>query len=423
MACGGGGGAKAPDAGSIDVAQAADVALDAPSGPVMVNVSNGGVGVTGITVYFQNADSSLVSETTTDSSGNASAVMVAGGFVTALVPQSASLRPAAFQQVQIETTAGVKPGDSLVIETQAPVVQQTVNFTAAFSTLGSGASYELFTTCPNTNGILQVDSDHLLDVLAANTTCTTANVAVWSQSAGGVLVATDTAVAISANVALATTYVAPNQVTASYSDVPDGITGIFAGQALHTIAGTLLAPAPDAELTVAGGAATGLLNQTVLPGAKALTTTSLDFGVGAIGEQEIIELAPVSASYALDVGANELHPYTTRLVYSVATHSASWTEGAVGIDPDFQLSYLDITRGENTWEWSVAAPRTGTTVTFPVLPTDIFDYNAGATDTVSVDADAYKVPGGYDALRAFAFDNVDPATEIGIAGKVTHQSI
>ncbi len=423
MACGGGGGAKSPDAASIDGAQAADVALDAPAGPVALNVSNGGIGVAGITVYFQNADSSLVSETTTDSSGNASAVMVAGGFVTALLPQSASLTPAAFQQVLIETTGGVKPGDNLVIELQAPVAQQTVNFTAGFSVLGSGATYELFTTCPNTNGMLQVDSDHLLDVLPADTTCTTANVSVWSQSAGSVLVATDTAVAISANVALATTYAAPNQVTVSYTDVPAGITGIFPGQALHTVRGTLQAPAPDAELTVTGGAATGLLNQTTLAGSKAVTTTVLDFGVGAITQQEIIELAPVSASYGLDVGASELHPYTTRPNYAVATHSESWTEGTVGIDPDFHLAELGITRAENTWEWNLAVPRTGTTIAFPVLPTDIFDYNAGAGDTLSVELEGYTVPGGYDALRAFVFDSVDPVTTLGIGGKATHESL
>ena len=122
-----------------------------------------------------------------------------------------------------------------------------MSFTAAVSAL-EGATYTLFTTCADSD-----DDGTMLEAGSGNievggtdvaTSCTTANISVWAQGAASVLVATATAVTIAASVNLtATSYVAPTTVAVSYSDVPGGITGINARQALVTTAGMLGAPA------------------------------------------------------------------------------------------------------------------------------------------------------------------------------------
>ena len=120
---------------------------------------------------------------------------------------------------------------------------------------------------------------------------------------------------------------------------------------------------------------------------------------------------------------------TRAAAYTVATHTVAWTEAATGVDPDLSVTELLIERtasadSVNDWLWTMAAPRTGLTVTFPVLPTDIYDYNAGATDTTDLEGlDEYKVPGGYNAIRPYVFSNIDPTTLLGTSGTASHEGI
>ena len=58
----------------------------APMGIVSVTVTVGGAPGSGVTVYFQDVDSTLVAEATTDSSGVAATTMKADGFVTVVAP-------------------------------------------------------------------------------------------------------------------------------------------------------------------------------------------------------------------------------------------------------------------------------------------------------------------------------------------------
>src|SRR5688572_23960688 len=55
----------------------------ATSGPVSLTILEGVMPRVGIRVVFQNADSSLVSDTTTGTDGKATAIMEPGGYVTA----------------------------------------------------------------------------------------------------------------------------------------------------------------------------------------------------------------------------------------------------------------------------------------------------------------------------------------------------
>ena len=63
---------------------------------------------------------------------------------------------------------------------------------------------------------------------------------------------------------------------------------------------------------------------------------------------------------------------------------------------------------------AIAAPKSGTTIALPKLPVGSFDFNPNATDTIVVDGlttaalpdgpEGPEGPGGYDAMRAHAFD-------------------
>src|SRR5580693_8575305 len=87
LACGGGThplADGAADSSKLD-APAADAAVP---GMVSVAVTLQGSAAEGVSVIFQNADSSLVGITNTDDNGVASAPMIAGGFVTVLEPNA-----------------------------------------------------------------------------------------------------------------------------------------------------------------------------------------------------------------------------------------------------------------------------------------------------------------------------------------------
>ena len=133
VSCNGGDGLKHIDSAVGTGDGPTDSAIDAAPLPVTVTITgNSGTAVVGATVYFQNADSSLVAEATTDASGSASQLMAAGGYVTALIPQvEDGFAASGFQQVQIETFAGVQPGDHLLISNSSSESEQAGSFTAA----------------------------------------------------------------------------------------------------------------------------------------------------------------------------------------------------------------------------------------------------------------------------------------------------
>ena len=69
------------------------------------------------------------------------------------------------------------------------------------------------------------------------------------------------------------------------------------------------------------------------------------------------------------------------------------------------------------------APRSGTSVTYPQLPSFGFDFNPTATDTVGIDQlTTASVPGGYAAARPTGFGDFTPLV-IGTTSKLVVQSL
>jgi hypothetical protein len=185
------------------------------------------------------------------------------------------------------------------------------------------------------------------------------------------------------------------------------------------------------ELNTDYGASTGIA---ALPGMTAglqFTEIDLDYDNDiTYCEQSVFDQAAPITTDSLDVGATLLNAYTAPPEFDTAT--VSWTEDttagqgadAVLVDVDFDREYSADGSGDDTvetdWEWQMIAPRgTNAAVALPVLPTDIYDYNAEADDDVEVEGlDSFKLPGGYDMIRALAFTETGP-----IAGNLDGRAV
>ena len=428
IACGDDGG-KARDASvGSDGAHAADAsAVDAAPQPVTLTVLEGSAAGSGVTVYFQNADSTLVAEKLTDGSGNASSVMAAGGFVTALLPV---LSPGAttFTPTELRTFAGVKPGDHLYVQV---ITASTTGDDVIAPLDGTDNSYSSFQTCSTSmfGGFMAVGSglaDGEIDVLPS---CATADIAIWASSSTAPAPAFD--VAYASNVTLSATtdlrsnigaYAAAPAFAVSISDFPASETGtVSVLPAAMTAQGPLYSPAITP--TAITGTATGsgwLYVPTGTTKMLAVTEPSLQ----GIGAQQVYELSAAGSSYAIDLGASLVDRITATPTFSATTHTVTWTKSAELHAADTAVVRLDINRDPDEWTWELAAPH-DTSIAFPTLPTDVFDYNAMATDEVELfELDTFKVPGGYDAFRSIVLENsvVDLASVLGTTvGQATMQ--
>src|SRR3954471_16107271 len=107
--------------------------------PVTLTVTDGGAPKAGVHVYFLNADSSPVATVDTGADGVASAVMAAGGSVTALDPSQPE-RP----DHVLFTYLGVKPGDHLSLANSGGASD---SFTLSAPAVTGATNYDVFTTC------------------------------------------------------------------------------------------------------------------------------------------------------------------------------------------------------------------------------------------------------------------------------------
>src|SRR5262249_42160061 len=128
---------------------------------------------------------------------------------------------------------------------------------------------------------------------------------------------------------------------------------------------------------VAGTAATA-----TLPVPTATLTTTLSDVFSPPFEELIIDWGPTGDDN-VDFSTALLHPYTDFPALDVATDKVSWPEAASGNDGDLVIAQYSSSRvvasTNHFWTWKMAAPR-GTTpsVTFPTIPTTVFDFNPAA---------------------------------------------
>jgi hypothetical protein len=388
-----------------------DAAGDASAqgGPVTLTVTSNGRPVPGVHVYFLNADSSMVKTADTDAAGTASAIMVAGGSVTAIDPFPTPVIAAAVAvgDNELNSFLGVKPGDHLVL---THTDTQTVAFTLRASAVTGASDYQVFTTCgsgaitpgggggsgsPDPGGVVSLDNCHGaadIAIVARDVSTSTPLSALYHPDATlpdeGTLDLT------------ADTYQALTDVTFTYMNASAPVTVQHSPVLPHGLLGPFSLDAFEGS---------GTIHEPTLAGA---TEGIVDTSLSLIGEHEIVDWGPLSASYMLDLASVLLPDILDQPSYDIATRRVSWTEAAPGTGalPDLSFDVLEVTRPEPSsrrWEWVIVAPYTRGEIVLPRLPTDIADWTPAAGDTVHAEeVTNAKVPGGYDAVRARALDSV-----------------
>jgi hypothetical protein len=400
-ACGDDGVRHTPDAAPHDGPVVPDGPVDTAGTPVAITVAAAGTPVPGVHVYFQNADSTLVLATTTDASGTASAVMVAGGYVTAVDPFP--IATLAGGNHTIETFGGVKPGDHLQITDGAQ--STSINVTIQAPADGAASSYLVFSPCnsdgtsittPPLSAIANPATGPMtLDGCGATTDFL---VVSYDQNAQPLnfFYAPNVAVADAQTIDLtASTYVAASTRTLTFQNVP-GLQSLSFEDDLIDPQGAIFRTLNETTSDTLTPVVTELVP--AFTGAASLVQST--FG-GNYEQQTVLDWGPYTDSYTVDVTAHALLAYANFPAYDVASHTATITEGTTGLTPDFTIALLNATREADgtTWDWITAAPH-GASVVLPVLPTDLYDFNIAASDAAGVEAWATgKVPGGYDAVR------------------------
>jgi len=397
VACGDDGVRHTPDATIHDAAHdgAPDSPADAAAAAVTVTITSNGSAAPGVTVYFQNADNTLVMVETTDANGVASAVMAPGGYVTAVQPFLGLA--GTIPTDTLTTFIGVKPGDQLHID-KPLTTGFSINFTGARSTNNAVTDYGVFSPCLDTgqSGTVNLGSSGAAPLSLFNCGTTTDFVEIAYDGNGNPIEyvrATGVAVSQGATVDLTgQTFTATTTKSFTYTNVPAawGIPSIT--DSLATIAGRQYVDQFSGSLTAA--------TTRDLPAfSGAIDITASQMYNGRSGMEVFVDWDLFAATYTLDVGARALPDITGGPSYTAATHVITVPEATGGVAPDFTRIAIAANRSQTKyWNWTVVSPH-ATSVTLPTLPTTIYDYNLSATDNVNVTAMIGQVPGGYDAVR------------------------
>ncbi len=401
-ACGGDDVGSLPDAPLFD-------ALDAPpsGNPVTLTVKRSGAPVPDVKVYFLDANSAVVKNTVTDATGVASAEMAAGGSVTAIVPSDLAVGVA---RDELLTFAGVKPGDQLKIGSFTDPVDTTFEIVVPADSDPTATTYTLFSTCGSADltPATPVRIGNLPPKLITLFDCQgTADMMVVTTDANGGMKHTgfQGAVTITAGspTTLAYTYAAPVTAVINVSNAPATV------QAANATMGFLMPRGPlfsdSRQITLNGGnGTTRFAHPDIVPGSQRFNLTRFSPAPGALSAQTTLSWIPATgttATVGLDYALGELPPYTAAPAFDLTTHQLAWTEGTAALAPDLTAVDVQFTRPGRQWRWRIVAPRTGPSLTYPTVPTDVFDFNSAAADTTQISQVLNaKVDGGYDAVRA-----------------------
>ena len=353
-----------------------------PANTVQITVRDGTAPQPGIDVLFQNTDGSVVTETTTNAMGQASAMMAAGSVTVARtfpVPTTGTQR-----DPEIYTYVGVVAGDNLVLgdaldDTGVPsainvMVPSTAQGTVkVVSPCGSGQGTAptiamTVASCPSTVTFFVVDGNQNAFVASAPYA---ANVDLSSDSLDGTL---------------ATTF--------SSSNVSTDITSV--NVETDVMAGTY-------ELYSSGTKRVDQTPQTTnLPNLQdvdelVVSTISTANGTQMISSRQPYAVTPVT----VDATAN-LMPYVSAPSYKAT--GVTWTETGTGT-PDFIVSTLVVTPKNSVAKYTryIIAPYTAMTLAIPTLAGNDTTYNPATTDSISGTVGVGAMTGGYAAARAFVF--------------------
>jgi len=413
-----------------DAPPAPDAADAMPPDAVSLVVINHGVPAVGVTVYFLNADGSVAKAAVTDGNGIASAMVTAGGSVTAIRPFTTPPPPAGkFAPDELRTFLGVKPGDHLVLS-RAATDTVTVTFDATAPDGGDfNTRYQVFTTCgtgtttidpgSSGNGSGSPDPGATRDLENCHGAADIAVVATEIQVAGRARAgagAIETPLGLyHANATLPPdgtvplslrddTYAALTDVTFTYTNTPDAtITVLHSPVLTHGFLGPYSATTGDSV--------------TIFEATVPATMEVVDSQLSANNFHEVVDWGPYSTTYSLDVNAALLRNVVGGPTFDLATGRIAWTEGTDGATPSLTIAGILVRRTEPTlakWHWEIAAPYSPSGIVIPHLPAEVFDWAPAADDEITVDPiKNVQVTGGYDAVRSHILDIHDETGPTG----------
>jgi hypothetical protein len=403
-ACGSDNAHRLADA-AIDGARVIDAAPDAiPLGTVALEILANGVPARDVEVYFLDADSTVVATVFTDANGIAEATMHSGGSVTAVDPFGN------FGTHDLETFAQVKVGDHLRLVSQPQQVATTLTVTAP---VDPGSLHTLlFTSCGQAD-LTQGAGSGTGPVSVTLSGCpSTIDMLVESTDVNFVPLKSVFQPAVTvfdgAQITLTNTTYQPVTVTAfDLTNMPAASTFAGVQLGLESARGPVLQTSASVTLSTGSGLAT--VGVPAFANAQALVQMRL--GTESFAERGLIAWGPFAASDTFD-GSKLLAAYTGNPQFDIPTASASIALDTTGVTPDIAVvsEFFQRPVGPTTvfWTWHVAAPFAAA-IPFPHLPTDVFDFNAQATDTVGADQFlSIQFPGGYDAVRENILTPVSP---------------
>lgn len=407
-----------PDARIADVVVADTAAIDAAPdatpdasvpGSVTITVYDNTQSpqpVPGMPVLFQDASGAVVAAVTTDAQGQATAVMAAGGSVTAKRPQRNGVTGDL-----VYMFLGVKPGDRLMAG--APTAATPTSFPVTFTVPAyAGAySYRVATQCG-----LGGSAPATLTTLNAQLSCSPVDVyltALDTTNQHNTLAAfykTGIPVSSGATIDLTgETYHGLRNLAVSLDNLPANVNQVSADL-------ELVGSFPVGDTKFIGGLANGQFSATVpLPDLDGLSLLTLVEATdqpqaGQPETQEVRQLVPFTASYALDVGASAITWLTSTVGFDANANSLIWFE-ATPTPADYARIELFVTPmigdPRPRIQFEVAGPYSHASLHMPVLSGVLASDNLRSTDGVAAQKFYIaRVPGGWDAMRPTVFDNI-----------------
>jgi hypothetical protein len=341
-------------------------------------------------VYFQNADNSLVSATETDDQGVASAVMVEGGFATAVGWPPDATSP------QLATFAGVKPGDLLTLDAHG-ARPQTFMLSAPIDPDPMVAKYVLLTTCGVGPALsvspVAVSASVSLDLCIDDTV----DLLLESLDAhGNTLRGLFQSVTLvpGGTVTLTGLYQALQTVQVSYrNSTYDG------GHRIDFVFATPRGQLFRRSAQVNGSTASASMPQFSIPGAAVFASITPVTALPPGFPITVTFRAPFASSYAFDLALPFDWFDGPVVLFDPNFHGLFWRMGGQEVLADFVEVRVDAVRDglpAPLWSWAFAAP--SSKMYFPVLPAPVDVYNFPVGGRASVE-DFWGVTSPGDTTR------------------------
>ena len=237
---------------------------DAPTAAVTASVTVAGVPVPGVTVYFQDADGTLVLGATTDANGTVGATLAAGGFVTIIEP------PDGTGVTRLATFAATQPSDHLHLDL-APVASSAIPTTMVLTVpvAPGAANYSIATPCGTS--VLDASATGSIRLVGCGTSVDLLVIALDDSGNQLATLYEPNVSLVRPSITLAGSYLPLAATSFTYSNIPSTVIWMATYEAIASLRGRIV----DGSTGVApaAGAASSSLVLPVAAGAIAITVS------------------------------------------------------------------------------------------------------------------------------------------------------